>query len=235
MSPDRIPKKIKLSSDDSNNETTGGQSTSDEFQESFDNIPAYLLLTNLSFIDVVQKILNIASSISANDLQIIAVLMHHIAALRMQKHITHLYLRAGTGKLSDPNSDLLEIDRRVWLTQVKSVMLAKRAQAKITTAMEITEDSEQLNYENLVNERLQEIAHKFQLYNKYLNDKKSQLIGYTSAVEEAIIRHVQNYGIIPLQMKSDLKIALLKHDYNAIILQRKYEQGKPNEYQVGEL
>ncbi|CAF1689607.1 unnamed protein product, partial [Adineta ricciae] len=106
MSPDIIPKKIKLSSDDSNNETTGGQSTSDEFQESFDNIPAYLLLTNPLFIDVVQKILNAARSISANDLQIIAVLMHHIAALRMQKYITHLYLRAGTGKLSDPNSDL---------------------------------------------------------------------------------------------------------------------------------
>ncbi|CAF1691275.1 unnamed protein product, partial [Adineta ricciae] len=105
MSPDIIPKKIKLSSDDSNNETTGGQSTNDEFQESFDNIPAYLLLTNPSFIDVVQKILNAANSISANDLQIIAVLMHHIAALRMQKYITHLYLRAGTGKLSDPNSD----------------------------------------------------------------------------------------------------------------------------------
>ncbi|CAF1543899.1 unnamed protein product [Adineta ricciae] len=192
-------------------------------------IQAYLRHTRLP--NPNSLILNAASSISANDLQIIAVLMHHIAALRMQKHITHLYLRAGIGKLSDPNSDLLEIDRRVWRTQVKSVMLAKRAQSKITTAMEITEDSEQLDYENLVNERLQEITHKFQLYNKYLNDKKNQLIGYTSTVEEAIVRHVQNYGIIPLQMKSDLKIALLKHDYNAIILQRKYEQGKPNEYQ----
>ena len=33
-------------------------------------------------------------------------------------------------------------------------------------------------------------------------------------------------------MKHDLKIVLLKHDYDAEILERKYLQQCPNEYQV---
>ncbi|CAF1499080.1 unnamed protein product [Adineta ricciae] len=51
-------------------------------------------------------------------------------------------------------------------------------------------------------------------------------------MEDTIIQYVQRYGIIPLQMKTDLKIALLRHDYNATILQRKYELENPNEYRV---
>ncbi|CAF1685234.1 unnamed protein product [Adineta ricciae] len=88
------------------------------------------------------------------------------------------------------------------------------------------------NCENLVTERLEEIKDKVEQYNKQLDDKRSQLIGFTSAMEDTIIPYVQRYGIIPLQMKTDLKLALLRHGYNATILQRKYERENPNEYQI---
>jgi len=36
-------------------------------------------------------------------------------------------------------------------------------------------------------------------------------------------------------MKRDLKIALLKHDYDAELLERQYLQEKPNGYQVNRI
>ncbi|CAF1666695.1 unnamed protein product, partial [Adineta ricciae] len=229
-SVDVISKRFKLTPDNNIERVD----IKDDFkQEKFDDdTPAYLSLTNTAFLRVIKNIQAVQSTFSATDLQTIATSMHHIAALRLRKHITHLYLRSGTGKLGDPNSDLNNIDWRVWPAQVKLVMSAKHAQSNISMNDTINAEDEHLECENLVTERLEEIKGKDEQYNKQLEDKRSQLIGFTSAVEDTIIQYVQRYGIIPLQMKTDLKIALLKHDYNATILQRKYERENPNEYQI---
>ena len=230
-SVDVISKKVKLTPDNNIERVD----IKDDFKQekSDDDTPAYLSLTNTSFLRLIKNIQAVQSTVSATDLQTIATSMHHIAALRLQKHITNLYLRSGTGKLGDPNSDLSNINWRVWPAQVKSVMSAKHAQSNI--AMNDTTNNaedEHLECENLVTERLEEIKDKIEQYNKQLEDKRSHLFGFTSAMEDTIIQYVQHYGIIPLQMKTDLKIALLRHDYNATILQRKYEQENPNQYQV---
>ncbi|CAF4928132.1 unnamed protein product, partial [Rotaria socialis] len=44
--------------------------------------------------------------------------------------------------------------------------------------------------------------------------------------------HVQTYGIKPLEMKRDLKLALVNYDYDAEMLQREYFQQQPNNYQI---
>ncbi|UJR18826.1 hypothetical protein I4U23_021954 [Adineta vaga] len=166
----------------------------------------------------------------------IALLMHRITANRIQKQINSVYLLSGTGKLDDSSLDLIEIDRRVWPEEVMSDMLAKRTQSDITatttTTAEIDSNSEQLNYENFVNERLKQINEKIEQYTQQLTDKKNSLTGFTSVIEKSIVQYVQHYGIIPLQMKRDLKIALLKYNFNSIILERKYKQENPNEYQI---
>ena len=197
-----------------------------------DQIPAYLLTTNKSFDRMIQKVMNTASAIDMNDLRRMALLMHQIAALHIQKQITIAYLRCGTGQLREPEMSLTVIDRRVWPAQVKSAMLEKRHKAKTDTIVQINARDEHRSCENLVYEHLRKIKRKTEQYQKQFNEKKSQLIGLTSTMEEAIVRYVQQYGIIPLQMKRDLKIALLEHEYDAEILERKYAAEKPNEYQV---
>ena len=42
-------------------------------------------------------------------------------------------------------------------------------------------------------------------------------------------------GIQPLKLQRNLKIALLKHDYDAEIIARKFLQANPNEYQASRL
>ncbi|CAF1506645.1 unnamed protein product [Adineta ricciae] len=227
---DVAPKKMKPT----RNDTAKEQNTSESIEQDKSNdIPRYLSLTNPEFLRVIENIQKTTNSIGLSDIQMLALLMHRITILRIQKHINIVYLQSGTGQLNDSSSDLIEVDRRVWHKDIKSILSMKRAQTSASvTVEEITSNDEQANYENLINSRLQETNEKIEQYTQQLTDKKSNLTEFTTASEEIIVQYVQHYGIIPLQMKRDFKIAVLKHDYNGIILQRKYEQENPNEYQV---
>ncbi|CAF1687445.1 unnamed protein product, partial [Adineta ricciae] len=215
---DVAPKKMKPT----RNDTAKEQNTSESIEQDKSNdIPRYLSLTNPEFLRVIEKIQNTTNSIGTSDIQMLALLMHRITILRIQKHINIVYLQSGTGQLNDSSSDLIEVDRRVWHKDIKSILSMKRAQTSTSvTVEEITSNDEQANYENLVNGRLQETNEKIEQYTQQLTDKKSNLTGFTAASEEIIVQYVQHYGIIPLQMKRDFKVAVLKHDYNGIILQR---------------
>ena len=65
-------------------------------------------------------------------------------------------------------------------------------------------------------------------------EKKKQLIGFTSVMEKMIDKYVHQMVIRPLILKRDLKIALIKSDYDAEMIERKFLQENPNEYQVTE-
>jgi hypothetical protein len=189
------------------------------------------LATNEYFSHVIQKVIHTASSISINDIQQVAILKHNIADLDIQKQISTIYLRSGTGKLREPEVELIAVDRRVWPIQVKSAVSAQPSNMSRTT-MEMNEEDQHHAYEELVHCRLQEMNEKIEQYQIQLNEMKSGLIDFTSTMEEVIDTYIQQYGIKPLQMKRDHKIALLEYDYDAEILQRKYLQENPNEYQV---
>ena len=64
------------------------------------------------------------------------------------------------------------------------------------------------------------------------NEKKNSLTELTSTMEKSMEAYVQNYGIRALKLKHDFKITLVKHDYDAEILRRKYMHEQPNENQV---
>jgi hypothetical protein len=189
------------------------------------------LATNEYFGHVIQKVIHTAGSISINDIQQVAILKHNIADLDIQKQISTIYLRSGTGKLREPEVELIAVDRRVWPIQVKSAVSPQPSNMSRTT-MEMNEEDQHHAYEELVHCRLQEMNEKIEQYQIQLNEMKSGLIGFTSTMEEVIDTYIQQYGIKPLQMKRDHKIALLEYDYDAEILQRKYLQENPNEYQV---
>ncbi|CAF1316658.1 unnamed protein product [Adineta steineri] len=218
-------KRIKSPNDNDRNVTEGEE-------EEQDQIPDYLLTTNKSFDHMIQKVMNTASSIDMNDLRQLALLIHHIAAVNIKRQVTIVYLRSGIGKLRESEPSLTEVDRRVWPMQVKSALAEKRKQGKIVTTVQISTEDEHRDHENLVYERLQQINERIEQYQRQFNEKKRQLIGLTSTIEEAIVKYVQKYGVIPLQMKRDMKIALLEYDYDAEILERKYLEEKPNDYQI---
>jgi hypothetical protein len=228
-SADGVRKKRKLTDDDENDNDHDDENLSKEKQ---DQIPVYLLTIDKSFTSMIQKAMDTASSIEMNDFRQIAILMHQIADSQIQKQITNLYLLSGTGKLRGIESDLMDIDRRVWPMQVKSALLAKPSKQKNATVVETNKEVEHQEYENLVHERLQELNGKIEQYQRQLNEKKSHLMGFTPSLETAIHNYVQQHGIMPLQMKRDLKIALVEHEYDAEILERKYVHEKPNDYQV---
>ncbi|CAF1690783.1 unnamed protein product, partial [Adineta ricciae] len=95
----------QLSTEDAYEQLIDNTSQRDDIKDDFkqeksdDDTPAYLSLTNTTFLRVIKNIQAVQSTFSATDLQTIATSMHHIAALRLRKHITHLCLRSGTGKL----------------------------------------------------------------------------------------------------------------------------------------
>ncbi|CAF4754340.1 unnamed protein product, partial [Rotaria sp. Silwood2] len=53
-----------------------------------DQIPTYLLMNNKSFVHMTQNTIKTIHSISTNDIQQLAVSMHHIAGFHIQKQIT---------------------------------------------------------------------------------------------------------------------------------------------------
>ncbi|CAF4608751.1 unnamed protein product, partial [Rotaria sp. Silwood2] len=202
-----------------------------------DQIPTYLLMNNKSFVHMAQNTIKTIHSISTNDIQQLAVSIHHIAAFHIQKQITEIYLKSVTGTLQESENDLIEVDRRVWPMQVKSFLLTHRKLTMtpspiVTTIMETHTEDEQLICEQILHQRLQDMNQNIEHYQRQLNEKKNSLIGFTSTMEESIQTYVQEYGVKPLEMKRDLKIAIVTYNYESQILERKYLQETPNQYQI---
>ncbi|CAF2104345.1 unnamed protein product [Rotaria magnacalcarata] len=102
--------------------------------------------------------------------------------------------------------------------QVQSLLLTKHKLATsnagtttTTVPMEIDTENEQLACEKLLHERLRDMKQRIKYYEKH---------------------YVQKHGIKPIEMKRNLKIALVNYDYDSEILKRKYFHENPNEYQI---
>ncbi|CAF4744805.1 unnamed protein product [Rotaria sp. Silwood2] len=202
-----------------------------------DQIPTYLLMNNKSFVHMAQNIIKTIHSINMNDIQQTAVSMHHIAAFHVEKQVTEICLKTVTGTLQESENDLIEVDRRVWPMQVKPFLLTRGKLTMVpipiaTTTMETHTEDEQLICKQILQQRLQDMNQKIEHYQQQLNEKKNSLIGFTSTMEEAIQIYVQDYGVRLLEMKRDLNIAIVTYNYESEILERKYSQDAPNQYQI---
>ncbi|CAF2863692.1 unnamed protein product [Rotaria sp. Silwood2] len=92
-----------------------------------DQIPKYLSMNNKAFVHMMKNIMKNVQSISMNDIQKLALLMHQVAALRLKREITTIYLQSVTGTLMQPEYDLIEVYRRVGAMQVQSLMATKKS------------------------------------------------------------------------------------------------------------
>ncbi|CAF1385303.1 unnamed protein product [Adineta steineri] len=217
-SPSFIPKKSK---------TLNDHDIDDNDKEEYEQIPSFLLSSDKSFEQMIKDVMNTISSIDIDNLRQMAQLIYQIANCGMEKDIKTIYLRSGTGTLKEPEFELTEIDRCVWPKQVISKVVKKS-----TTAIEMNQSHELVDYEKFVREHLQEIENKIKEYQCQLDEKKSHVVGFTSRIEKTIRGFVYERGIKPIEMKRDLKIALLKYDYDIELNERRYLRENPNEYQL---
>ncbi|CAF4356613.1 unnamed protein product, partial [Rotaria sordida] len=113
-------------------------------------------------------------------------------------------------------------------------MLTKKkaeSAAATTTTTEINPDKQQADCEKLIRERLEEFNLKIDLAEQELIQKKNFLLEYTYEMDASLEIYVQEYGIKPLEMKHKLKKATTMYNYENEIIERKYLQENPNQYQ----
>lgn len=181
-----------------------------------DPAPAYLSTDNDSFRRAMK------TTIGIDQLRQVAICIHHIGALQIQKQVSLAYLQSGTGEWSEHELDLLPIDRRVWPSQVTSAL-----------SVACSSDERQLACEQLVQQRLRDMNENILHYQRHRDETIDEYPNvFTPAVRQSIDGFVEQYGMAPLRMKRDLKIALLKYAYQAEIIDRHYRQADPNAYQV---
>ncbi|CAF4750972.1 unnamed protein product, partial [Rotaria magnacalcarata] len=226
-SPDASCKKIKLIVDDADESTATTTMSSTETNE----IPIYLSINNKLFVHMAQTITKTTNSISINSIQQLALFIHQAASVRTDREVMKAYLHSVMGTLKQSESHLIEVDRRVWPIHVQSLMLTQHKAATTTACASVTED-QQADCEKHLHQRLIEMNEKIQYHQNQFNEKKNNLIDFTSNIEQTIRSFVQKHGVKPLEMKRNLKIAMTNHDYDSEILRRQYLQEKPNEYQI---
>lgn len=222
-----------------------GDDDGDDVDPEFDLLPYYLSSYYRPFIQMTQSILKTSKSITFNDIQKLAFLLHQKANAHLKRELIKVYLLSVLGKLQGTESqcDLVEINRRVWPIQVKSFMLThyKSISSETTTTtvptMERFKDhiseKDQSTCEKLLHEKLQDMKEHLEHYEGQLYERKTVLADELTADREKIIHnYVDRYGIKALQMKYHFKSTMVRHNYDWEILERRYRQEQPNAYQV---
>ncbi|CAF4991960.1 unnamed protein product, partial [Rotaria sp. Silwood1] len=174
-------KKTKANNDDDDDDINIHETTSK------DQMPNYLTMNHKAFVRMIENLLQNTPSVTSSDLQEMAFFMHQIEAIRMKKDITIIYLKSVTGTLTEPELDLIEVDRRVWPMQVKSLLLSNHP---MTTTNDVNQPDQQTACEKLINQRLEELNEEIQYYQEKLLAKKNSLIGFTLTMNETIEKFV---------------------------------------------
>ena len=163
-------------------------------------------------------------------MQHLALFIYRLQVIHLQKLINIHCFKSGTGTLYDIEPELNDINRYVWPMEIKSILIEKlrhqqqHQQQKTTITM--------MTGEELIYERLQYLNGQTEQFQQELNNRKKQLIGFTSKIEEMIEKFIYQTAIQPLRLQCDLKIVLIKLDYDDEMIERKFYQENPNEYQV---
>ncbi|CAF1203482.1 unnamed protein product [Adineta steineri] len=197
------------------------------------SIPFNLLITNKLFIQMVNNVIELNKLMTINDIHDIAMLIYKKNALQIDRDITKAYFHAVQGTLREPELELNPVKRSVLPRQVQSFMLAKsKTTTTSTTSFDVNDEQQIFICSELLIERVLEIKEKISIYEEELDDKKKSLVDFTTQMEDLISSYIQQYCIIPLEMKRKLKMTLLHYDFDTELLKRQYLQEKPNDYQL---
>ena len=220
---DMMTKKLKLSDQSENDEKEKKNDSiatmdNNNNKEKEDEIPDYLLTTNPLFDHRIKKVLDEMSTISLDELRQIAVIKHHLGVLDQQKRLFLMYHRSGKGTLEENTLDTTKVDRHYWPNEVKS--------------MKQTSENKEDTCENVLRQRLENLDHKIGKYQNELENLKCQCAGLTTLIEEALDSIVNRHGIEFHRKRSDMKIVLLKYEYDTTMLERQFRLEKPSNCQI---
>ena len=95
-----------------------------------------------------------------------------------------------------------------------------------------TDGDEQGACENLVHRQLREIHNQLVRYQHDYEDRKRALVAVTPALEETLRQLVHEQAVVPLRMKVDMALAVLRCDDEDHCLQCQYQTANPTDYQV---
>ena len=211
------------------------KSKSDE-ENHFDNsIPSYLLPSNKSFVEMIEKeqCLKNKSPNIVDDLRQIALVLHQLAVNHLQQDLWSTYILCGTGRLKQAlaNTELttsITHGPHIWPVKVKSFILSNSS-SLLTTVVEKEHDQACLRF---ANKFIGDLNKQRDQYRDQLNEKKRKCSEYTEVIEQALQTYIERERIDYLRLKCELKKALLAHYYFEQTFQWQYQQLNPNEYQV---
>ncbi|CAF4488794.1 unnamed protein product [Rotaria sp. Silwood2] len=203
-----IPKKMKL----------------DEEEQSSSQIPRYLSSNNKAFEQMINPVLQkTRRSINIEYLREIALLIHQLECIDLDRLLWTTYLRSGTGTLKPQETTTLSL----WPKEVKTKMIA-RGRTTVSDPNEIDHDS-CLDYVQRV---LQKFRNQTEHYQGQLKERIQYLDKYwTCEIEEAITKFVQQHIAAVDKVTTKGLIATVEYDYNDRLIQLEYDQQNPNEYQ----
>lgn len=160
---------------------------------------------------------NIRETFHIEELRQIALCIHKIECLRLDKLLWTTYLRSGTGTLIESQKSLL-----LWPKEVKSKMITQG-------------DPDDMNHEmclNYVKNVLQKFDDEIISYETMLSERKENVqLYWTSEIEDSIEKFVEQFISIHVRLPQEARIAIVEYDYKDRLFQLEFYSLKPVAYQ----
>ena len=192
-------------------------------------MPKYLSANHQSFDRMIRPILiETGNVICMEELRQIALLQHKLALVDLKMKLWTTYLCSGTGRSIDQGQQTT-VSRyatlTVWPEAVKLTMVEKEG----TDPNGITDD----NCLNYVQKVLRQLRDQTDYSHAQLDERKQYLHdSFTPEIEEAIVKFVEQQGIVGYRLRVEEQIVLVKYDYTDQLIESEFYQENPNTYQV---
>ena len=158
------------------------------------------------------------SYLPIEDLQRLGFCLHQLAVLPIEEELWTGYRECGTGLWREQS---IPSHSHFWPHHVKSLMSTKPV-----------DGDEQHACENSVCQHLGEIRDQLVRYQKEYEDKQRTLAAEIPALEETLRRLVHEQAAVPMRMKVDMALTVLRYDDEDHWLQCQYQAANPTDYQV---
>ncbi|CAF4189852.1 unnamed protein product, partial [Rotaria sordida] len=178
-----------------------------------ENIPLYLSKENKSFEQIIS---DLSSNELVEELRQMAIVIHQIFLIDLEKLLWTTYLKSGTGQLQLNHMDNDNLNRpHLWPIQVQK-LVSKQSPDKIDTAACLT----------YVTQYLDELDDKMKRYQTTYNMKKNQYVNYLPTIQTFVHQQLES-----ARLAIEQKIAIVHYNYNDYVLELKFLAYNPTHQQ----
>ena len=192
-------------------------------------MPKYLSATHQTFDRMIGPILmKTCNVIHMEELRQIGLLQHKLALVHLKMKLWKTYLCSGTGRSIEQEQQTTAsryATLTIWPQAVKLTMIEKEG----IDPNDITDDG-CLDY---VQNVLRQLRDQTDYCHAQLEERKQYLHdSFTPEIEEAIVKFVEQQGIVGYRLRIEEQIVLVKYDYTDQLIESEFYQENPNVYQV---